>query len=300
MRARGGSAVSPGETLANGASAGSGAYEGRAGRINYRWWSADDPRWVVALAHGFGDHSGRWRRYADTLVGWGGAVFACDHRGHGLSEGARVEIADFNSVALDFLDLRAVAEFPAGVPVVVHGHSMGGLIAVLAALQDPAAIQGLVASSTRLGRWAVAEFVLESARRGEPLPPEAKGDPLLDRATQLAPTALSRDPAVVEQFKDDTLAYKGTFPLLTLEAYLSGQAQLAQARPLSLEVPTLYLHGSEDPVIPYRGSVETLARLVPHDFEVRIFPGARHSIYNEINRDEILSVLRSFLTRVSS
>jgi alpha-beta hydrolase superfamily lysophospholipase len=248
-----------------GARAGTGSYEGRAGRINYRWWSAADPRWVVALAHGFGDHSGRWSRYADTLVEWGGAVFACDHRGHGLSEGARVEITDFHSVALDFLDLRAVAEFPAGAPVVVHGHSMGGLIAVLAALQDPAAIQGLVASSTRLGRWAVAELVLESARRGEALPPEAKGD-----------------------------------PLLTLQAYLGGQAQLAQARPLSLEVPTLYLHGSEDPVIPYRGSVETLARLVPHDLEVRIFPGARHSIYNEINRDEILGVLRSFLTRFSS
>lgn len=292
--------MSAGEALANGSGGGAGEYEGRTGLIRYRWWSAREPLWVVALAHGFGDHSGRWRRYAETLVGWGGAVFACDHRGHGLSDGARVEIDDFDSVAQDFIDLRAVAEFPAGVPVVVHGHSMGGLIAVLAALRDPAAVQGLVASSTRLGRWAVAEAVLESARRGGPLPPEASGDPLLDRDARLAPTALSRDPAVVEQFTDDTLAFKGTFPLVTLEAYLSAQAKLAAAPPLSLEVSTLYLHGSEDPVIPYRGSVETLARLVPHDLEVRIFPGARHSIYNEINRDEILGVLHAFLARVAS
>ncbi|MGH2849992.1 MAG: alpha/beta fold hydrolase, partial [Solirubrobacteraceae bacterium] len=167
-RERGRAAVSAGDAQAE-ACSGIGAYEGRAGRISYRWWSAPDPRWVVALAHGFGDHSGRWGRYADTLVGWGGAVFACDHRGHGLSDGARVEIDDFDSVALDLLDLRSAPEFPAGVPVVVHGHSMGGLVAALAALRDPASIQGLVASSTRLGRWSVAEAVLENARRGEPL-----------------------------------------------------------------------------------------------------------------------------------
>ncbi|MGH2851284.1 MAG: alpha/beta fold hydrolase, partial [Solirubrobacteraceae bacterium] len=138
------------------------------------------------------------------------------------------------------------------------------------------------------------------ARRGEPLPPEARGDPLLDRDAQLAPTALSRDPAVVEQFKGDTLAYKGTIPLLILEAYVTAQSKLAAAAPLSLALPTLYLHGSEDPVIPYRGSVETLARLVPDDLEVRVFPGARHSIYNEINREEILDVLHGFLTRVAA
>ena len=281
--------------------AGEGAYAGGAGRIHYRWWSAPDPRWVVMLAHGFGDHSQRWERYGTALAGWGGAVFACDHRGHGRSEGERVAIADYDDVAREYLALHEVPEFPTGAPVVLHGHSMGGLIVARAALGGDVSfpLAGLVASSARLGGWAAAEAVLECAGRGESLPEPARGDPLLDPQAQLAPDALSRDPDIVARFKDDPLAYKGIFPLATLAAYVEGQRRVAAAGDGALDLPVLYLHGSEDPVFSPRGSVEALARLVPHDLEVRVFPHARHSIYNEINRDEVLAVLRAFLERVA-
>src|ERR1700722_16308814 len=66
---------------------GSDYYEGAEGRLHFRFWKAEEPSWVVLLAHGFGDHSGRWARYGRTLAEAGSAVLACDHRGHGLSEG---------------------------------------------------------------------------------------------------------------------------------------------------------------------------------------------------------------------
>ena len=98
----------------------------------------EEPRWVVLLAHGFGDHSGRWERYGRTLAEAGGAVLACDHRGHGRSEGPRAVVEDFEVVAADFLKLYELPEFPDGVPVALTGHSMGGLIATTAAVYlDP-------------------------------------------------------------------------------------------------------------------------------------------------------------------
>ena len=64
---------------------GSDYYDGERGRIHYRFWKAEEPSWVVLLAHGFGDHTGRWERYGRTLAEAGGAVLASDHRGHGLA-----------------------------------------------------------------------------------------------------------------------------------------------------------------------------------------------------------------------
>ena len=105
---------------------------------------------------------------------------------------------------------------------------------------------------------------------------------------------------MVAQFADDPLAYKGVFPHSTLAAYLRGLNQLEQVPAGKLDLPTLDLHGSDDPIIPHSGSVETLARLVSRDFEVRIFPHARHSIFNELNRDEVFAVLSAFLVRATS
>lgn len=277
---------------------GEGRYAGASGGIHYRLWSEERPRWVVLLAHGFGDHSARWQRYAETLVAAGGAVLACDHRGHGLSDGPRASIADFDAAAGDYLGLLDVPDLPQGTPVLFAGHSMGGLIAARAVMLRPDGADALILSSTRLGPWPEASALLKRLDRDQPLPPAAAGHPLLDPEAQLDPTSLSRDPDVVEAFAADELSYVGAFPHETLRAWIDLQDRLTDAPTGRLDLPTLYLHGGADPLLPYRPSVSTLSRLVREDLEVRVFAGARHSLYNEINRAEIFMTLQGFIARV--
>lgn len=279
---------------------GTGTYAGGIGKLHYRWWSAEEPSWVILLAHGFGDHSGRYERYAATVTAAGGAVYCPDLRGHGLSEGERAVIESFDVVAEEYLALRDTPEFPTDLPLVLAGHSMGALVISRTATLGQHGADGLIVSGARLGRWPVADDLLESIDRGEIDPAVAGGHPLLDPRTDLPLDALSRDTSIVQQFLDDELTYRGAYPVPTLRAYLTAQRQLEAADEGAIGVPVLYMHGGDDPITPFRSSVERLAQLVADDFEVRIFPGARHSIYNELNRDEIFDVLVNFVRRVTS
>ena len=279
---------------------GVGFYTDGAGKRHYRWWSGDEPAWAILLAHGFGDHSGRYQRYAEAIVARGGAVVCPDLRGHGLSEGDRAVIDDFDVVAGEFLQARDVPEFPRDVPVVLAGHSMGALVLARAATRGgDLDVAGLALSGARLGRWAVAEELLEGIDRGEIDPATGGGGhPLLDSRTKLPLDALSRDTAIVQQFLDDELTYRGAYPLPTLRAYLRAEQQLEDAGQGAIDLPVLYMHGGGDFISPFRGSVERLTQLVADDFEVRVFTGARHSIFNELNREEVFDVLAGFVNRI--
>jgi alpha-beta hydrolase superfamily lysophospholipase len=280
-------------------STGTNYYAGEAGRIHYRWWTAPNPKWLILLAHGFGDHSNRWERFGLRLAGQDGAVFACDHRGHGLSDGDRAVVEDFDEVARDFLRLLESPELPQGLPVILAGHSMGGLIVTRAAVVGGADLAGLVVSGARIGGWEVAETLLERIERGEVDPKEGAGHPLLDPNAPLKLDALSRDPAIAEMFLADDLTYKGPWPLETLRAYVRATADLKEREGV-LDSPILYMHGGADPITPPRQSVDRIMQLAAGDIEVRIFEGARHSIYNEINRDEVYDVLVRFIHRVAN
>jgi len=274
-------------------------YEGERGRIHYRFWKGDEPSWVVLLAHGFGDHSGRWARFGRTLAEAGGAVLASDNRGHGLSDGPRAVIEDFESVAADFLKLYEMPQFPPGVPVALSGHSMGGLIATTAAVFERPPIDALVVSGARIGGWETAESLLGRIDSGEVNPADGAGHPLLDPNAPLRLEALSRDPEVGAMFIGDELAYKGPYPLETLRAFVAITQKLKTIEN-AISVPVLYMHGGADPITPYRPSIDRMLQVADGDIEIRIFEGARHSIYNEINRDEVYGVLLAFLDRVAA
>jgi alpha-beta hydrolase superfamily lysophospholipase len=178
---------------------------------------------------------------------------------------------------------------------------MGALVVTRAATMGTELdVAGLAVSGARLSRWPVAEELLASIDQGE-IDPETGGGghPLLDPKTDLPLDALSRDTSIVQQFLDDELAYRGPYPIPTLRAYLRAQQQLEAAGEAAIDLPVLYMHGGGDFISPFRGSVERLTELVTEDFEVRIFPGARHSIFNELNRDEVFDVLATFIARVA-
>src|ERR671932_2508265 len=162
------------------------------GRVQVRRWPAADPRRLIVLVHGYGEHVGRYEHVAEVLVARRSAVVGPDHVGHGRSDGERALVEDFEAIVDD---LRAVVEDARGdLPVVMVGHSMGGLIAARYAQRHREDLAGLVLSGPAVGLSPVFEEWLAA--------PELPSEPL-DVAT------LSCDPAVGEAYAADLLVWHG-------------------------------------------------------------------------------------------
>ena len=122
-------------------------------KIFYRHYPAESERTRMVIAHGLGEHSGRYGNVVDRMLPKGVSVWVPDHRGHGQSEGKRGHVLNF----VQYLsDLRISVELaggdrPEGMKCFLLGHSMGGLIALYFAQQFPGLIDGVIASSPALG-----------------------------------------------------------------------------------------------------------------------------------------------------
>ena len=255
--------------------------DGHAGRLVARTWSpAEEPSHVVLLAHGYGEHVGRYEQVAAALVADGAVVYGVDHVGHGRSEGEPVLIADFERVVDDLheVDLRARAEHP-GLPVVLIGHSMGGLIAARYAQRYGDSLAALVLSGPLVGAWEAVGQLLAL--------PELPDVPLDS-------TTLSRDPAVGAANEADPLVWHGPFKRPTLEAIRSGLAAIEQGPSLG-SLPLMWAHGEDDQLVPMTGSRSGIERLRGERFVEKVYPEARHEIFNEINKDEVLADVTAFV-----
>lgn len=259
--------------------------DGAQGRIVGRRWSDGEPTFVALIAHGYGEHAGRYGHVADRLVGAGAVVYAPDHLGHGRSEGPRAEIDDLDVLVDDFHQVaeRAGAEHP-GLPVAVIGHSMGGIIATRFAQRH----------GTGSGDGELAALVLSG--------PVIGGNPLLADLLELDPipevpidpAMLSRDPSVGEAYMADPLVYHGGFQRATLEAFVASVTTIAES-PGFGDLPTLWIHGEEDPLAPYDATAAAMEHVKGTHLEHKKYLGARHEIFNETNADEVLGDVVTFL-----
>ncbi len=256
--------------------------EGHAGALYGRRWQrggATSPEYVVLLVHGYGEHLGRYEHVAARLVDDGAVVYAIDHVGHGRSQGERVLIDDFQQVEEDvhLLEAHARDDHPT-LPVVLVGHSMGGLIGARYAQRWGDGLAAIVLSGPVLGRWLAAESLLEAEEI-----PDAPIDP----------STLSRDGAVGEAYVADPLVWHGPFKRRTLESIQQALATITRAG--AVDDPILWLHGEEDQLVPIAQTREGWARLQGRHSQSKTYPGARHEIFNETNRDEVLDDVISFI-----
>ena len=129
-------------------------FSGNEGAVHYRAWDASGrPRRVVLIVHGYAEHGGRYAHVADALSQLGAAVYAPDHIGHGHTDGERALIRDFEHVVDDLEQVSRIAAKEQGdVPLVVVGHSMGGLLSARFAERDPATVAGLAFMGARFSR----------------------------------------------------------------------------------------------------------------------------------------------------
>lgn len=248
-----------------------------------------EPRAVVVIAHGMGEHGRRYRHVVDALTGAGYLVAVPDHLGHGRSGGARMRIIRFSQYTDDLA--RVVSETAIdGVPTFLIGHSMGGCIALDYALDHPEALAGLVLSGAAI-------------MPGDDLPgPLIAVSKLVGKIAPNLPTlaldsgSISRDPAVVADYESDPLVHRGKIPA-RLGAEMVSTMQSFPARLPSLRMPVLVMHGSEDTLTNPDGSrlVDELASST--DKTLIIWDGLRHEIFNEPEKDEVIGTLTRWLAQ---
>ncbi|MFQ6145804.1 lysophospholipase [Streptomyces seoulensis] len=258
---------------------------GTRGALHVHAWPHPRPRYAALLAHGYGEHAGRYAGVAGVLGAHGAVVYAPDHAGHGRSAGERVVIEDFEDVVSD---LHAVAGLVRaahpGLPLVLVGHSMGGLVAARYAQRHGDGLTALVLSGPVVGVWELPGRLLAL-------------DEIPD--TPVSPAALSRDPAVGAAYAADPLVWHGPMKRPTLQAFARTLATVAAGGDVGA-LPVLWLHGADDRLVPLAGSRVGVERLTGTggDLTERVYPGARHEVFEETTRAEVFADLTGFLDRV--
>jgi acylglycerol lipase len=256
-----------------------------------RAWLPDaNPRAIVVISHGLGEHGGRYAHLAERLVAGGFAVYAVDHRGHGRSEGPRANIERFDYLVSDLGSFigRAQREHP-DRPAVLLGHSMGGAIALACALRYETVLRGLVLSAPAL---AVSEAVPVHRLLLVKLLSAISAN---TGAMTLPPSAVSRDPAVVRAYEQDPLVFHKAIPARTLAELLKAQDYLRQ-HAHELRLPVLIQHGTADALVPLAATHPLYQHLGQSSRRtLQVYEGLFHEIYNEPERDRVIADLEAWL-----
>jgi alpha-beta hydrolase superfamily lysophospholipase len=253
-------------------------------------WLPEGPaHGAVVVVHGFSEHSGRYARLAGDLNRQGYAVHGMDLRGHGKSEGSRCFLRSFTQ-HLDDLDrfLQRVGGKEPGKPLFLFGHSMGGMVLVQWAIQRQPAVAGLVLSAAALKLPAGLFPVL---RRLVWLP--SLLTPRL-RLVRLGSRMLSRDKAVVEDFRRDPLVFHGRIPVRTGAELLAAMRRIDRDME-AVRTPLLILHGTGDRLSDMEGSRQLYRRAAAADKTLRLYDGLYHELLSEPERAEVLADVLAWL-----
>ena len=261
-------------------------------KIFYREWLPEgEIRGVVLIAHGLGEHSGRYRHVAQALCEVGFACYGIDHRGHGKSGGLRAYLPDVAYAVQDLAQLSEMVQAShAGKPLLLFGHSMGSLIGLEYALQYQDRLRAIALSGAAIKadesrpNWLVA-LCLFAARHV----PKLRLSPLS------SPTVLTHDEAVLRELLMDPLTDKGMWRIGT-SAALAQSARRIRRNAHQLTLPILALHGGDDRLVPHSGSTFLREATSSDDVTVKIYAGLRHELVNEIGREAIIRFLVDWMT----
>lgn len=268
-------------------------------------------RGVVHVNHGLAEHAARYGRLADALSAAGFHVYAHDHRGHGQTTAPDAPLGRFaaqggvDAVLADVGAVHAViAQEHPGLPLILFGHSMGGLIALNSVMRRSAHLAGAAIwnanfSAGVMGRVAQAVLSWEQFRLGSDMPSrvlpkltfQGWGNKVPDHTTPF--DWLSRDPAEVKKYIDDPLCgwdasvsmWKDIFALVFSGAENDYLSAVPRALPFNL------VGGAKDPATDGGKAVDALARRMRtmgfSNLVSTVYADTRHESLNEVNRDAI-------------
>jgi alpha-beta hydrolase superfamily lysophospholipase len=272
--------------------------------VAYRWDPEDVPRAAVQLTHGMGEHARRYDHVAEALNEAGFVVYAQDHRGHGAS----ADPASYGDMGpgswaglVDDIGLLSaiIRDDHADLPLILLGHSMGSFAVQQYLLDHSADVNGVVLTGT-----AVIDLLEPGLDLSQPLDLAMFNAPFSPARTDF--DWLSRDEAIVDAYIADPGCGFGIDAEATRGMFAGARrlADPAQVAAMRGDLPVYIAVGENDPV---NGGLALLTPLTDRyqaaglaDVTVRVYPGARHEILNETNRDEVIAELNRWLDRVVS
>jgi alpha-beta hydrolase superfamily lysophospholipase len=266
----------------------------------YRWDPGSAPRAIVQITHGMGEHALRYADLARALNARGMVVYAQDHRGHGATARSQDELGEIGGPGwtelvndIDRLRVKASQEYP-GIPLVLLGHSMGSFAVQQYLLDHSRDVTAAVLTGT-----AVLDLLEPALDLDEPMDLT-----MFNAAFQPARTDfdwLSRDEPQVDKYVSDPRCGFG-IDTAAARAMFAAARQLAdpdRVAAMRSDLPVYIASGEMDPV---NGQLALVNALVDRytsagltDVTLKIYPQARHEIFNEINRDEVVDDLLTWL-----
>jgi alpha-beta hydrolase superfamily lysophospholipase len=247
------------------------------------WVPAEGMKAAVLLVHGYAEHIGRYEQFAATLNAAGIGVYALDLWGHGKSEGTYGFVPAFSAYTDGVKALLGeIAQRHPDTPRFLIGHSMGGLIAAAHLLAHQSHYAGAILSGPAIKpAEEPSKLLIWVSRLLSAIAPKL-GVLALDAS------GVSRDPAVVAAYVADPLVYSGKMSA-RLAAEMFDAMAAVRARAGEITLPILLLHGEADRLTAPEGSRYLKEHLASADRTLKLYPGLYHEIFNEPERDAVLS-----------
>jgi acylglycerol lipase len=265
-------------------------FEGAFGvKIFTRTWRPEGAPRGAVVVHGLKSHSGLYEWPATELAQRGFAVHALDLRGHGKSEGERLYIERFADCEDDVAKLVAAAKAAdPGVPVFVLGHSAGGVLSCVYALDHQNDIAGLICESFA-HELPAPDFALAVLKGISHIAPHAH---VLD----LKDEDFSRDPAFVARMKNDPLIPHLAYPSQTVAELVRADERLKKEFS-QITLPLLILHGTADKAAKPSGSQHFHDRAGSKDKVLKLYEGHVHDLLNDLGREQVMADISEWLIK---
>ncbi len=259
-------------------------------RIFFRSWRpAERPRATVVIIPGFNSHSGYYEWVADQFLANGLAVYAVDLRGRGNSDGERFFVESFEEYVRDVEAVMTIVKSrETGSPIFLLGHSAGGVVSCLYALDHQAVLAGLICESFA-HELPAPDFALAVFKGLSHIAPHA-------HILHLPNERFSRDPKIVETMNSDPLIAHETQPTQTMAAMVRADERLKKDFPL-IKLPVLILHGTLDKNTKPSGSQHFYDAAGSADKTLELYEGGFHDLLNDLDKESVIRDIKNWIDR---
>jgi acylglycerol lipase len=256
--------------------------------IAFRSWQADAPAHaVVIIIPGFNSHSGYYQWTAEQLTANGISAYAIDLRGRGESDGDRFYVESFADYVSDVASLvELVISREPRVALFMLGHSAGGVVACLYALEHQAKLKGLICESFA-HELPAPDFALAALKGLSHLAPHA-------HVLRLKNEDFSRDANVVQAMNNDLLIADESQPTRTLAALVRADSDLKKGFS-RITLPILIVHGTADKAAKWSGSQHFYEKAGSVDKKLKLYDGAYHDLLNDRGKERVIADIKDWI-----
>ncbi|KAJ7377883.1 hypothetical protein OS493_025777 [Desmophyllum pertusum] len=258
-----------------------GSFKNADGRkIFTKYWKPNEkePRALVFICHGFGEHCSRYERLGNALANQGYLAFSQDHVGHGHSDGERAQVSNFDCYVRDvFQHIDQVTAINSGIPVFMFGHSMGGTIAIRSVIDRPDFFTGAIfsAPSVRADPAVATTCLVFLGKIAAWIVPSYQVLPPID------PSTISRNTLQVKKYANDPLIWHGGMKARWANAILDAMDDI-QSKTSMINTPFLVVHGDDDQLVKIDSSQFLHENSPSRDKTFKVYKDCRHELLNEL------------------